>query len=76
MTIFISYARKDRAAAKLRHDLKQARVPVARRRLTGGQAWWETILGDPIVRAFRVRAGPRLLRSKACQAELRYALST
>ena len=77
MTIFISYARKDRAAAEtLRHDLERARSSVwLDDELTGGQAWWETILGQ--IRScelFVFALSPDSLRSKACQAELRYAL--
>jgi len=77
MSIFISYARKDRTAAEtLRHDLERARSSVwLDDELTGGQAWWETILGQ--IRAcelFVFALSPDSLRSKACQAELRYAL--
>jgi hypothetical protein len=77
MSIFISYARKDRSAAEtLRHDLERARSSVwLDDELTGGQAWWETILGQ--IRScelFVFALSPDSLRSKACQAELRYAL--
>ncbi len=77
MSIFISYARKDRAAAEtLRHDLERARSSVwLDDELTGGQAWWETILGQ--IRScelFVFALSPDSLRSKACQAELRYAI--
>jgi hypothetical protein len=77
MSIFISYARKDRTAAEtLRHDLERARSEVwLDDELTGGQAWWETILGQ--IRScelFVFALSPDSLRSKACQAELRYAL--
>jgi hypothetical protein len=77
MTIFISYARKDRTTAEtLRHDLERARSSVwLDDELTGGQAWWETILGQ--IRScelFVFALSPDSLRSKACQAELRYAL--
>ena len=78
MSIFISYARKDRAAAEtLRHDLERARSSVwLDDELTGGQAWWETILGQ--IRScelFVFALSPDSLRSKACQAELRYAIA-
>jgi hypothetical protein len=77
MSIFISYARKDRAAVDtLRHDLERARSAVwLDDELTGGQAWWETILGE--IRScelFVFALSPDSLRSKACQAELRYAV--
>ena len=77
MSIFISYARKDRAAAEtLRHDLERARRSVwLDDELTGGQAWWETILGQ--IRScelFVFALSPDSLRSKACQSELRYAI--
>ena len=77
MSIFISYARKDRAAAEtLRHDLERARSSVwLDDELTGGQAWWETILGQ--IRScdlFVFALSPDSLRSKACQSELRYAI--
>jgi hypothetical protein len=77
MSIFISYARKDRAAVEtLRHDLERARSSVwLDDELTGGQAWWETILGE--IRScelFVFALSPDSLRSKACQAELRYAV--
>jgi hypothetical protein len=77
MSIFISYARKDRAAVDtLRHDLERARSSVwLDDELTGGQAWWETILGE--IRScelFVFALSPDSLRSKACQAELRYAV--
>ncbi len=77
MSIFISYARKDRAAVEtLRHDLERARSSVwLDDELTGGQAWWETILGQ--IRScelFVFALSPDSLRSKACQSELRYAI--
>ena len=69
MSIFISYARKDRAAAEtLRHDLERTRSSVwLDDELTGGQAWWETILGQ--IRScdlFVFALSPDSLRSKAC----------
>ena len=77
MSIFISYARKDRAAVDtLRHDLERARSTVwLDDELTGGQAWWETILGEiRSCKLFVFALSPDSLRSKACQAELRYAV--
>jgi hypothetical protein len=78
MAIFVSYARKDRAVVEtLRHDLERGRLQVwLDDELTGGQAWWDTILGQ--IRAcqlFVFALSPDSLRSKACQAELQYALS-
>ncbi len=47
MRIFVSYARRDREAVDaLLQDVRRARHDVwADEELTGGQSWWDTILG-------------------------------
>ena len=47
MRIFVSYARRDRAAVEgLLQDIRRARHEVwVDEELTGGQSWWDTILG-------------------------------
>ncbi len=47
MRVFVSYARNDREAVDaLLQDIRRARHEVwLDEELTGGQAWWETILG-------------------------------
>jgi TIR domain/Protein of unknown function (DUF2510) len=77
MTIFISYARKDAAAvATLRADLERAKRAVwLDAELTGGQAWWDTILAairDADV--FLIALSHDWLRSRACKSEYGYAL--
>jgi hypothetical protein len=79
LRIFISYARKDRQIAQsVRQDLTRARGSVwIDDELTGGQAWWNTILEN--IRTcdlFVFLLSPDSLRSKACQSELRYALQS
>jgi hypothetical protein len=76
MTVFISYARKDKDAVDvLVRDIGRAKRDVwIDRELTGGQAWWDTILGQ--IRGsqlFVFVLSPDSLKSKACLAELRYA---
>ena len=77
MAIFVSYSRIDRSAAEsVRHHLERARSSVwLDDELTGGQSWWDTILES--IRScelFVFLLSPDSLRSKACQAELRYAV--
>jgi hypothetical protein len=78
MVVFISYARRDAELADLlRQDIERAKRPVwIDGELTGGQEWWETILGQ--IRGcslFVFALSPESLRSKACMAELNYALA-
>lgn len=78
MVVFISYARRDADIADLlRQDIERAKRPVwIDGELTGGQEWWETILGQ--IRGcslFVFALSPESLRSKACMAELHYALA-
>jgi multiple sugar transport system substrate-binding protein len=78
MPIFISYARKDRGAiAALHNDLQHAHYRVwMDNELTGGQAWWDAILEQ--IRAcdlFIFALSPDSLKSRACSAELAYALA-
>jgi hypothetical protein len=78
MTVFISYARANQAAAEqLRADVERChRQAWVDRELTGGQSWWRTIL-DHIRRCdvFVVALSPQWIHSKACDLELRYALA-
>lgn len=76
MRVFVSYARNDREAVDaLLQDIRRARHEVwVDEELTGGQAWWETILGT--IRGadlFVVALSPNWLKSRACSAELEYA---
>jgi len=76
--IFVSYARRDRAAVDaLLQDMRRARHDVwVDEELTGGQSWWDTILGT--IRGadlFVVALSPDWLTSKACAAELSYAVA-
>lgn len=78
MRIFVSYARRDRGAVDaLLQDIRRARHDVwVDEELTGGQSWWETILGT--IRGadlFVVALSPDWLASKACAAELQYAIA-
>ncbi len=77
MTVFISYARADQAAAEqLRADVERChRDAWVDQELTGGQSWWRAIL-DHIRRCdvFVVVLSPQWVRSKACDLELRYAV--
>ena len=77
MKIFVSYARRDREAVDvLLQDMRRARHDVwVDEELTGGQAWWDTILGS--IRdtdLFVVALSPDLLKSRACHAEYEYAV--
>jgi TIR domain len=78
MAIFISYARHDRPAVEvLARDLERTRESVwMDNELTGGQAWWDTILSQ--IRAcdlYVLALSPESLRSRACRLELQYALA-
>ena len=76
MTVFISYARKDRDLVDvLAHDIERAKHQVwLDHDLTGGQDWWDTILAQiRDCRLFMFVLTPDSIRSKACLAELRYA---
>ncbi len=78
MVVFISYSRRDAEVADLlRQDIERAKRPVwIDGELTGGQEWWETILGQ--IRGcslFVFALSPDSLRSKPCMAELQYALA-
>ncbi len=77
MKIFVSYARRDRQAVDLLlQDMRRARHDVwVDEELTGGQAWWDTILAS--IRGsdvFVIALSPDLLKSRACRAEYEYAL--
>jgi hypothetical protein len=78
MRVFVSYARRDRGAVDLLlQDIRRARHEVwVDEELTGGQAWWDTILAT--IRAtdlFVIALSPDLLKSRACHAEYEYALA-
>ena len=77
MKIFVSYARRDRQAVDvLLQDMRRARHEVwVDEELTGGQAWWDTILAT--IRGadlFVIALSPDLLKSRACHAEYQYAI--
>ncbi|MGE0507737.1 MAG: toll/interleukin-1 receptor domain-containing protein, partial [Acidimicrobiia bacterium] len=79
MKIFISYARRDAASVELLHaDLEQAKhEPWYDRNLDGGQRWWDALVGQ--IRGcqlFLFVLSPESLRSRACRAELAYAVAT
>jgi hypothetical protein len=76
MTVFITYARKDREVVRqLRADIGQLGHPVwLDEEMTGGHQWWSTILRqirECTVYVFAL--SPESLRSRACLSELRYA---
>jgi hypothetical protein len=76
--VFVSYARRDRSTVDaLLQDIRRARHDVwVDEELTGGQSWWDTILGT--IRGadvFVVALSPDWLTSKACAAELHYAVA-
>jgi hypothetical protein len=78
MAIFITYARKDRAGVEaLRQDLERSHNAVwMDNELTGGQSWWDAILGQ--IRAcdlYVFALSPESLKSRACVSELDYALA-
>jgi hypothetical protein len=77
MKIFVSYARRDRDAVDLvLQDMRRARHEVwVDEELTGGQAWWDTILAN--IRqsdVFVVALSPDAIKSRACAAEYEYAV--
>ncbi len=76
MPIFLTYARKDRDQAEaLRRDLERARYEVwMDDELSGGQAWWDTILSQ--IRGcdlYVFALSPESIASRACLLELEYA---
>lgn len=77
MTIFVSYARTDRTAVEaLRGDLSRTSRVWLDEELAGGQEWWDTILEN--IRSCQLLVfalSPDSVRSKACQAELEYAVA-
>ena len=76
MAVFISYSSRDRALVEgLLTALRRARQPAwLDDELTGGEAWWRTILEQiRDCEVFIVALSKNMLESKACQAELRYA---
>jgi Tol biopolymer transport system component len=78
MRIFISYAREDQAAVEaLNADLKRARFQVwLDEDLIGNEAWWDTILEQiRLSDLYIVALSPNSLRSRACKAELDYAIA-
>ena len=75
-TVFCSYARGDAEAVRaIAVELDQlGQHAWIDQKLTGGQSWWDTILGQ--IRScdcFLFALSDASLRSKACQAELDYA---
>ena len=78
MTIFISYARKDApAVGTLRADLERAKRDAWHdAELTGGQAWWDTILAAiRTSEVFLIALSPDWLQSRACKSEYLYAVA-
>ena len=78
MTAFISYARRDEAVAVSLHSDVERAVSSAfmDRDIEGGQLWWDVILER--IRAcelFVFAVSPDALLSRACQAELSYAVA-
>jgi hypothetical protein len=78
MRVFISYARQDQAAVEaLNADLERARVQVwMDEELIGGESWWDTILEQ--IRSCELyifALSPNSLGSRACKAELDYAIA-
>ena len=76
IAVFLSYSRKDAAAAgRLASDLERGRISVWRdTELRGGDLWWQTILEQ--IRAcdvFVLALSNDGLASKPCRAELQYA---
>ena len=77
-TIFVSYARADRAIVeRLEADLKGCgHAPFFDKELTGGQSWWDEILGR-IERCdvFVPVLSDAYLNSTACEREADYAIA-
>ena len=76
MALFVSYSSQDRSAIDpLTTALRRARQQVwFDDELGGGEAWWKEILEQiRSCEVFIVALSNRLLESKPCQAELRYA---
>jgi serine/threonine kinase PknH len=76
MALFVSYPSQDRSAIDpLTTALRRARQQVwFDDELGGGEAWWKEILEQiRSCEVFIVALSNRLLESKPCQAELRYA---
>jgi TIR domain len=78
MTAFISYARRDaEAVAQLHDDLERSKRDVwFDRELDGGQKWWDAIVEN--IRScdlFVLVLSPFSLASRACRAELNYAVA-
>src|SRR5262245_66442501 len=77
MGVFISYAREDRDAVEvLRRDIEKSRHDTwMDEELDGGESWWATILEQIRgCQAFVFVVSPDSLTSRACRAELGYAL--
>lgn len=75
--LFVSYSRRDAAAAEqLCADLTAAGLkPSWDRDLVGGQQWWDGILSSiRECEAFVFVLSPDSVRSRACKAELNYAV--
>lgn len=78
MGVFISYARRDAdVTASLHEDLVRATLEVwFDRDLQGGQRWWEAILEQiAACDVFLFVLSPDSIRSRACRAELAYAVA-
>jgi hypothetical protein len=78
MGVFISYAREDREAVEvLRRDIEKSRHDTwMDEELDGGESWWAAILEQ--IRGCQVFVfvvSPDSLTSRACRAELDYALA-
>lgn len=76
MNVFISYARRDQAAAtQLRADIAQLGHEVRfDQDVPGGHQWWSTILHQiQYCHVFVYVLSPHSLKSRACLAELHYA---
>ena len=78
MSAFVSYSRRDAKAVEALHaDIELAGLSAwFDREVEGGQLWWDVILER--IRSceiFVVALSPDSLASKACQAELAYAVA-
>ncbi len=78
MGVFISYSRRDASAATSLHaDIERSGRPAwFDREMEGGQLWWDVIL-ERIRECdlFVFVASPDAIASKACRAELSYAVA-